>query len=140
MTAITKMFTMLTIKATLKKIWTWIRHYWYIPAVILYTLVLWFVFGKKDRAHEILKIREESLESQIKVINDSHKEEIAKRDEVTKKYNELISKLEEEYKKDNKELEASKKKEVKDLIEKYYDDPDELAKLIAEKYGFNNVE
>ena len=27
---------------------------------------------------EILKIREESLENQIKVINDSHKEEIAK--------------------------------------------------------------
>ena len=52
----------------------------------------------------------------------------------------MISRLEEEYKKDNKELEASKKKEVKDLIEKYYDDPDELAKLIAEKYGFNNVE
>ena len=134
------MVTWLATKKILKKIWTWLKHYWYIPAVVLYTLILYFVFGKKDKAHEILKIREESLENQIKVINDSHKEEIAKREEVTKKYNELISKLEEEYKKDNKELKAAKKKEVKDLIEKYYDDPDELTKLIAEKYGFNNVE
>ena len=140
MTATTKMFTTLALKASLKKIWTWIKHYWYVPAVIVYTLFLWFVFGKKDKAHEVLKIREKSLEEQINVINDSHKEEIEKRDEILKKYNDLVTKMEESFRRDEKELEDNKKKEIKKLVENYYNDPEELAKLIAEKYGFEYVE
>lgn len=134
------MFTTLALKASLKKIWTWIKHYWYVPAVIVYTLFLWFVFGKKDKAHEVLKIREKSLEEQINVINDSHKEEIEKRDEILKKYNDLVTKMEESFRRDEKELEDDKKKEIKKLVENYYNDPEELAKLIAEKYGFEYVE
>ena len=134
------MFTTLALKASLKKIWTWIKHYWYVPAVIVYTLFLWFVFGKKDKAHEVLKIREKSLEEQINVINDSHKEEIEKRDEILKKYNDLVTKMEESFRRDEKELEDNKKKEIKKLVENYYNDPEELAKLIAEKYGFEYVE
>jgi flagellar biosynthesis/type III secretory pathway M-ring protein FliF/YscJ len=134
------MFTTLAIKTSLKKIWTWIKHYWYVPAVVLYTLLLWFVFGKKDKAHEVLKIREKSLEDQIKIINDSHKEEIELRDEILKKYNDLVTKMEESFKRDEKELEDSKKKEIKKLVENYHNDPEELAKLIAEKYGFEYVE
>jgi flagellar biosynthesis/type III secretory pathway M-ring protein FliF/YscJ len=134
------MFTTLALKASLKKIWTWIKHYWYVPAVIVYTLFLWFVFGKKDKAHEVLKIREKSLEDQIKIINDSHKEEIELRDKILKKYNDLVTKMEESFRRDEKELEDNKKKEIKKLVENYYNDPEELAKLIAEKYGFEYVE
>jgi flagellar biosynthesis/type III secretory pathway M-ring protein FliF/YscJ len=134
------MFSILTLKASLKKVWTWIKHYWYVPAVIVYTLLLWFIFGKKDKAHEVLKIREKSLEDQMKIINDSHKEEIEKRNEILKRYNDLVSKMEENFRLEERNLEDSKKKEIKRLVENYYNDPEELARLIAEKYGFEYVE
>ena len=76
------MVTYLEIKTFLKKAWTWFKHYWYVPAVIVYTMILWFLFKNKDKAFEILNITEKSLKDQIHVINDSHKKEIERRDKV----------------------------------------------------------
>ena len=44
------------------------------------------------------------------------------------------------YKKDSKNLKEEQKKEIKKLVEQYHDNPDELAKLLAEEYGFAYVE
>jgi hypothetical protein len=59
--------------------------------------VLWFLFKNKDRALDILKIREESLKDQMDVINDSHKKEIERRNKVLEEYNKILEDLEEEY-------------------------------------------
>ena len=67
------MLTLLTLKSTLKKTWTWLRHNWYVPAVIIYTLALWILFRNKTKAIEVLEIRSKSYESQIKTIENTHK-------------------------------------------------------------------
>mgnify|MGYP003124911012 CR=1 FL=1 len=51
------MLTLLAIKSALKKTWIWLKHNWYVPAVIVYTLVLWFLFRDKTKALEVLQIR-----------------------------------------------------------------------------------
>ena len=134
------MITFLTLKTVLKKAWVWIKHNWHVPAVLIYTLVLWMVFRRKDTAFAVLEERNKSYKDQIDVINKSHEEELEKRNKVIEKYNDLITKIEEKYSADRQELDNKKRKEVKDLVEKYHDDPDALAKLIAEKYGLNYVE
>jgi len=132
--------TFLALKKILKKSWVWLKHNWYVPAVIIYTLVLWLLFRRKDAAFKVLETRNKSYKDQIDVINKSHEEELEKRNKVIEKYNDLITKIEEKYSADRQELDNKKRKEVKDLVEKYHDDPDALAKLIAEKYGLNYVE
>ena len=134
------MITFLTLKTVLKKAWVWIKHNWHVPAVLIYTLVLWIIFRRKDTAFAVLEERNKSYKDQIDVINKSHEEELEKRNKVIEKYNDLITKIEEKYSADRQELDNKKRKEVKDLVEKYHDDPDALAKLIAEKYGLNYVE
>ena len=134
------MITFLTLKAVLKKAWVWIKHNWHVPAVLVYTLVLWIMFRRKDTASTILEERNKSYKNQIDVINKSHEEELEKRNKIIEKYNGLIIKIEEKYSADRQELDNKKRKEVKDMVEKYHDDPDALAKLIAEKYGLNYVE
>ena len=134
------MITFLALKKILKKSWVWLKHNWYVPAVIIYTLVLWLLFRRKDAAFKVLETRNKSYKDQIDVINKSHEEELEKRNKVIEKYNDLITKIEEKYSADRQELDNKKRKEVKDLVEKYHDDPDALAKLIAEKYGLNYVE
>ena len=132
--------TWLVAKKTLKKTWTWLKHNWYVPVVVIYTLVLWLLFRTGNQAKEVLDIRSKSYEAQINAINEAHKEEIRKRDEILKKYDETIKKIEEEFAKKNEELDSKKRKTVKELVKKYYNEPDALAKMIAEKFNFDYVE
>jgi len=46
--------TWLTTKAFLKKAWTWLKHNWYVPAILIYTLLLWILFRRKDEALKVL--------------------------------------------------------------------------------------
>jgi uncharacterized membrane protein YhiD involved in acid resistance len=126
--------------ATLKKIGVWIKHNWYVPAIVLYTIVLWVFFRRKDSAQEVLEARNESYRKQIEAINEAHREEIEKRDKILEKYNDLATELEEKYADEMDELDNQKKKELKEMVEKYYDDPATLAQLLAEKYGLEYVE
>ena len=134
------MLDFLTIKTTLKKIWVWIKHNWHVPAVIVYTLVLWIFFRRKDQALEVLQIRSDSYKKQINAINEIHKEEVEKKDKILEKYGIILKELEDKYEKDSLELDSRKKKEVKKLVEEYNEKPNELAKLLAEKYGLEYVE
>ena len=134
------MITLLTLKTVLKKAWVWIRHNWYVPAVIIYTLVLWLFFRRKGAALLVLEERNESYKKQINAINDIHEEEIEKRNQILEKYDDILKELEEQYKEDSLELDNKKKKEIKKLVEKFNEKPDELAKLLAEKYGLEYVE
>ena len=134
------MLSLLAAKTALKKTWTWLKHHWYAPAVVLYTIVLWFLFRRKGSAQEVLEIRNESYEKQLKAINDAHAAEIKKRDEILEKYSGLLQELEEKHAAEETALDSKKKKELKEMVEKYYDKPDELAQLLADKYGLEYVE
>ena len=90
---------------TLKKFGLWLKHNWYVPAIVLYTLALWLLFRRKDAAQKILEVRNESYRKQIEAINDAHREEIEKRDKILEKYNDLASKLEEQHTENEEELE-----------------------------------
>ena len=134
------MLTLLTLKSTLKKTWTWLRHNWYVPAVIVYTLVLWFLFKNKAGALKVLEIRSKSYESQIKTIEEAHKKEIEARDQILKNYDNVLTQLEKEYEEKNMKLDTKKKKEIKKIVKEFNDSPDDLAKILAERYGIDYVE
>ena len=134
------MLTWLAVKSALKKTWVWLKHNWYVPVVIVYTLVLWILFRRGSDAEKVLEIRSKSYQDQIDAINEAHREEIQKRDEVLKKYDETIKKIEEEYAKKNEELDNKKRKTVKELVKKHYNEPDVLARMIAEEFNFDYVE
>ena len=95
------MLTFLTIKTFLKKTWVWLKHNWYVPAVVIYTLALWILFRNKTAALEILQIRSESYEDQIRAIESTHKKEIDKRDQILQNYNKILQDLEKDYEEKN---------------------------------------
>ena len=134
------MLTLLTLKSTLKKTWTWLRHNWYVPAVIVYTLVLWFLLKNKAGALKVLEIRSKSYESQIKTIEEAHKKEIEARDQILKNYDNVLTQLEKDYEEKNMKLDTKKKKEIKKIVKEFNDRPDDLAKILAERYGIDYVE
>ena len=125
------------IKTFLKKAWVWIKKYWQLPVLAVYTFILWIFFrDKAQKAVEVYLSSRQSYEDQIEVINNAHKEEIQKRDRILEEYTKVLEAIEGEYTLSRKNLDDKKKKEVKELVKKHLDDPKELAKLISEEYGF----
>jgi len=107
---------------------------------VLVVLFTWVVLRRKTVAEQILKIREASYKAQIDEINRAHEEELKKRDEILEQYTKTVSNLEKEFAKNNKELDEKKKKSVKEIVEKYYNDPDTLAIMIGKRFGFEYTE
>jgi len=132
--------TWLAIKVFLKKSWAWLKHNWKAPLVVVYTIVLWLLFRRKSQAQEVLEVRSESYKKQIDAINEIHKKEIEKKNKILEKYNQILSDLEIKYERDNKKLDEAKKKEIKKIVKEYDEKPNDLAKLLAEKYGLEYVE
>jgi hypothetical protein len=133
------MLTWLAIKKFLKKSWTFLRKYWQVPFLVLYTLVLAVVFRRKDSVTKVLEIQNDSYRKQLDAINDAHDQEIKKRDEILQTYKNVIDQLQKKYTNDTLELDNKKKRDIKRIVEEYSDDPDGLAMKLAEKYGFEYV-
>jgi len=133
------MIKWLTIKAFLKKVWIYIKHYWYVPAVIAYTLALWFLFNRKETAFKILEARSESFEKQIKAVDDIHTEELAARDELAKKYTKTIELIEERYVKTKEELTEKKKQRVKEILGRHYRNSASMAFLLGREFGIEYI-
>ena len=133
------MIQWLTIKALLKKLWVALKHYWYVPLVIIYTLALWFIFNRKEAAYKILEARSESFDKQMKVIDEIHAEERSAKEDVAKKYTETIELIEEKYAKTKEELTDKKKKRVKEILDKHHRNSISMAFLLGKEFGIEYV-
>ena len=131
----------LAAKTFLKKAWVFTKTYWYLPALLIYTFFVVHFFRKDaGRVTEVMKSSTKRYEEEIKVIKDSHETEIKKRDEITKKYSDTLEAVERDYQEKQLDLDKKKKKKIRDLVEKYHDDHESLAKEISEKFGIEYVE
>ena len=130
------MVTLISIKTFLKKVGIFLKNYWYVPLIP----VLWLFFiNRKDNVNDVLKASKESFNSQIDVINKSHKEETEKREEVTKKYLETIEIIEKKYQEHNMTLSEKKKKRVKEILDKHHKNEVSMAFLLGQEFGIKYI-
>ena len=128
--------TWLAVKLAIKKAWAWTKNYWYVPVLLLYTLIMWLVFRRNaSSVLEVLNVSSDSYKKQIDVLNKTHKSEVQKKEDIAKKYIQTIESLENNHKNDMIELDKKKKKRVKELVEKSFDDEENLAKQLSEMLG-----
>ena len=119
----------------------WAKNNWKILALLVYTIVLYVLFNKNtENAKKILDDAREAHKAEVDKLNKSHSELIKRRDENQKKYIDLIKRLEEETKKRNEAITFAKKKRVKQIVEEAGDDPEKLAELVKDTFGFEVVE
>ena len=128
--------TWLTFVLYSKKIWIWCRHHWKILALALWTLIVFLVARKNVRAYKkVLDATVENYKKEVEVLENSHKEEIRKRDEAIKKHNEDIKRLEEKYAGDKHQLDVKKRSRYLELVKMYDTDPENINKFLQEEYG-----
>tara|TARA_R110002110_G_scaffold274072_1_gene489312 strand:+ start:156 stop:566 length:411 start_codon:yes stop_codon:yes gene_type:complete len=133
--------TWLLFKHNIQKTWVWAKNNWKILALFVYTLLLYLLFSKNtENAKKILDDARTAHKAEIDNLNKSHSELIKRRTENQKKYVEVMKKIEEETSKRNETITIAKKKRVKQIVEEAGDDPQKLAELVKETFGFEVVE
>jgi len=125
----------------IKKAWAWLKEYWKIPALIVYTIIMAVVFRRNTQAlKETLEIKRESYEAQLKALNGLHEEELLKRDGLIEQYQDIVTKLEADFKKKNKVLEKEHRERIRKVILESKKNPEEIKKKIQNMFGFRYVE
>lgn len=124
----------------LKKAWVWLKTHWYLPVL----LVLLFLthFSGRARVNKVLKMFEaskQSYEKQIGVINQSHKQELEKQEQLYNTYLNTMKKLQKEHNINLDSLEKDKRVELNKMVKKYKGTPEELAKELSEIFGVESV-
>ena len=131
----------LAIKTAFKKGWVWVKTHAWLPIMILLSVVGLLLYALTRNAAFMTAVidafegQRESYKKEIEILNDTHKKEGEEKIKALDAYNENLKALEEEYAQRNEVLSASKKKELKKLVDESYNDPDKLAKELAELYG-----
>ena len=78
----------LAVKHFLQRAWVWTKNYLYVPLIAVLALVAFF--GRRsDVATKLLRTRSDSYKEQIDVLNESHANEIEKRDEIIRVHQEV---------------------------------------------------
>lgn len=120
----------------LKKFWILLKTHWYVPVIIVLAILF---RNKTSNLEKMMSIQKDSYNKQIKEIEASYEKQRAKEKEINEKYKDTVKKIEDEYKKKNEALTMLSKKRVKSLVKKYYNEPDDLAKKLSERFGITYV-
>jgi len=129
--------TWLTVKTFFKKAWAWCKKYWQLLVGIAIPILAMIIFRRSGDISKVLQTASDSHQKEVDAIDKSYKEEIRKREEALRKYEETIALIEEKYKEENKTLERKKKKEIKKILERSEEDPEEITRRISEITGFS---
>ena len=127
----------LAMKYGIQKAWVWCRNNWKIVMLAAYTILLYLLFSKNARnAKKVLETQRLAHKAEVAALNNSFDEERKKKDENLKKYQEVLRQIEQEYADRREAISANKKKRIKEIIEEHGDDPQKLAELVKESFGF----
>ena len=133
--------TWLKAKTTLKKIFVWTKSHRYVPLVAMAIIIAFLVSAlTRNGAYvgsllDLLDNSRKSYKKEVDTLNEIYSRETEKKNQILEEYGKNVKKLEEEYDKRDDELTNEKKKELKKLVDESYNDPDKLAREVAEAFG-----
>ena len=119
-----------------KKVWAWLKHYWYWPVIIV---LLIFSIGatasSRKKLFGLLDKQKENYEKEIQIIKETTEEADKKKTEIFTEHIKEIEKIEEVHDIKVEELEKEKQKELAEIIEENKNSPDKLAEEVARALG-----
>lgn len=122
----------------LKKIWAWIKSYWYVPLVLIGSFIL--IYNTKDFDFDkILQKGRESHKKEIEKIKKTEERKRQRKAEIEKKKEKRLIQVEAEIIKNREALDKEKRKKVKKIVNKYHENPEKIAKMLSKKYGYDIV-
>mgnify|MGYP005994992667 CR=1 FL=1 len=117
-----------------KKVWTWIKHYWYWPVIIVLMVLSMAMCGRGSAPQKLFALlanSKENYKKELEAVKTSNKKKDENKERIIKEHAAEIKNIEATHNIKVDELEIEKQKELAKTIEKNKDKPDELAEDIA---------
>lgn len=132
--------TWLAVKGIGSKVFLWLKAYWQVPFLLLWTMAVYLLTRRNsDAIIDVLNAKKESYDKQIEILKSARTAEIKKREELHLKYKEILGTIEKEFKLKEENLSVVKKKKIKQIIKSSKDSPNEINKKIEDLFGFTRV-
>lgn len=124
----------------LKKTWSFLKNYWYIPLVMIVSTIGYLLTkSKKIPTEEILKASKKTHEVEKAAIEQAAQQKLVAKEKVQEEYEDAVRSIKKIHDLQNRTLEGKKKKEIKKIIKKHYNEPDKISKEISDLFGVTYV-
>ena len=127
-------------KKSLEKAFLWCKHHWKAVLLVVAFGVVYFIGRNKssnllDRAKDELKLYKEKAAK----IEESHQQHVEDVKNAKVKYEESVKKADKQFEKFKTVQSEKKKKEIKKLLKKAKNNPDELDMILEREFGIKEV-
>ncbi len=136
--------TLIKFQTILKKLWLWAKKFWWAIVIGLLFLCAALV-GALTRngallagVLDLLESKRDQHDQEMETLAHIHNTEIAEKNARMEEHLKRHAELEEEFKKRGETLDKEKEAELKRLVDEGYNDPEKLAKQLAEAFGLKN--
>ena len=136
--------TLIKFQTILKKLWLWAKKFWWVIVIGLLFLCAALV-GALTRngalltgVLDLLESKRDQHDQEMETLAHIHNTEIAEKNARMEEHLKRHAELEEEFKKRGETLDKEKEAELKRLVDEGYNDPEKLAKQLAEAFGLKN--
>ena len=133
--------TWLKTRTVLKKIWLWAKKFWWVIILGLLFVCAAFI-GAITRngaflagVLDLLESKRDQHDQEMETLTHIHNTEISEKNLRLEEHLKRRAELEEEFRKRGETLDKEKEAELKRLVDEGYNDPERLAKELAEAFG-----
>ena len=128
--------TWLAVKLFAKRSWSFLKQYWQVPFMLLWTVATVILARRNTAAmKEVMSAKQESHKREVETLKSLHKDEVLRLKNLQKQYAETIKELEEKFKEQDKRLSKKHTEDVKKIVIKSKGNPDEIKRKIENEFG-----
>jgi len=135
---------LLKIKLAVKKVWLWAKKFWW-AIIIALLFVCACLIGALTRngaflagVLDLLEVKRDAHDQEMETLAHIHNTEISEKNARLEEHLKRKAELEKEFEKRGEELDKQKEAELKRMVDEGYNDPEKLARKIAEAFGLKH--
>ena len=132
---------LLKLKLAAKKAWLWAKKFWWaIVLGLVFVIVVLIGAITRNGAYlasllDLMEVKKNAHNEEMETLTRIHDTEIAEKNALLEEHLKRKAQLEEEFKARGETLDKQKEEELKRIVDESYNDPEKLAKELADAFG-----
>lgn len=135
---------MMKLKLFAKQSWLWAKKFWW--AIVIVLLFIGAALASAllrngvllTRVMDLLDAKRNQHDQEMETLSHIHNTEVTEKNLRLEQHLKITKQLKEQYEEEGKLLDKQKEAELKRLVDESYNDPEKLAKDLAEAFGLKN--
>jgi len=132
------------LKLLAKQAWLWAKKFWW--AIVIVLLFIGAALASAlmrnavliTRVLDLLDAKRDQHDQEMETLSHIHNTEVTEKNLRLEQHLKITKDLKDQYEKEGKLLDKRKKSELKKLVDEGYNDPEKLARDIADAFGLRN--